>query len=205
MTSKWVKSPLHINLGSRINFKEGSMWGASGSILGPFFTIYMKDLPACAEDVNFTMYADGTSSDKAIRTSQELREELVPAFAKVCEWLKSNKLSLNTIKTEFMIIGTPHCLNRLDENPESTPYIIIDDGGEVKRTKCVKYLGMLVDDKLTWEQHIDYISSTITHNIGILKHIGHFIPRESLLLLYHTLIEPYFKYCSIVWGKCSES
>ena len=56
-------------------------------------------------------YADDTSLDKEIRTSQELREELVPAFAKVCEWLKSNKLSLNTVKTEFMIIGTPCRLN----------------------------------------------------------------------------------------------
>ena len=148
--------------------------------------------------MNVTMYAADTSLDKAIRTSQELREELVPAFAKVCGWLKSNKFSLNTVKTEFMIIGRPHRLNRLDENPESTPYIIIVDGGEVKRTKCVKYLGMIVDDKLTWKQHIDYISSKITRNIGILKRIRRFIPRESLLLLYHTLIEPYFKYCSIV-------
>ena len=104
-----------------------------------------------------------------------------------------------------MIIGTLHRLNRLDENPESTPYMIIVDGGEVKRTKCVKHLGMIVDDKLTSEQHIDYISSKITRNIGILKRIRRFIPRESLLLLYHTLIEPYFKYCSIVWGHCSES
>ena len=104
-----------------------------------------------------------------------------------------------------MVIGTPHHLNRLDKNPESTPYIIIVYGGEVKRTKCVKYLGMIVDDKITREQHIDYISSKITRNIGILKRIRHFIPRESLLLLYHTLIEPYFKYCSIVWGQCSES
>ena len=57
-----------------------------------------------------------------------------------------------------MIIGTSHKLRQLDENPESTPYIIMIDGGEVKITKFVKYLGMLVDDKLAWDQHIDYIS-----------------------------------------------
>ena len=64
---------------------------------------------------------------------------------------------------------------------------------------------MIVDDKLNWSQHLDYISSKITHNIGILKHIRHFIPKASLLLLYHTLLEPCFKYCSIVWGQCSET
>ena len=71
--------------------------------------------------------------------------------------------------------------------------------------KLVKYLGMIADDKLTWSQHVDYISSEITRNIGILTHIRHFIPKQSLLLLYHTLIEPYFKYCSIVWVQCSET
>ena len=64
---------------------------------------------------------------------------------------------------------------------------------------------MVVDDKLTWSQHVDYVSSKITGTIGILKRIRHFISKESLLLLYHTLIEPYFRYCSIVWGQCSET
>ena len=45
----------------------------------------------------------------------------------------------------------------------------------------------------------------MVRNIGILKRIRNFIPQESLLLLYHTLIEPYLRYCSIVWGQCSES
>ena len=78
----------------------------------------------------------------------------------------------------------------------------------MRRVKCVKYLGMMVDDKLTWSQHVDYISSKIIRSIGILKCTGHFIPKKSLLLLYHTLIEPYFKYfkyCSIVWGQCSDN
>ena len=63
----------------------------------------------------------------------------------------------------------------------------------------------MVDDKLVWDQHVDYISSKITCNIGILKRIRRFITQESLLLLYHTLIEPYFRYCSIVWGQCGET
>ena len=75
----------------------------------------------------------------------------------------------------------------------------------MRRVKIVKYLGMIVDDKLVWDQHVDNISSKITRNIGIFKHIRHFIPQESLLLLYHTLIEPYFRYCSIVWGQCGET
>ena len=79
------------------------------------------------------------------------------------------------------------------------------DGQEVKRVKLVKYLGLIVDEKLVWDRYIDYISSKIICGIGILQHIRHFIPRDSLLLLYHTLIEPYFRYCSYVWGQCGET
>ena len=105
-----------------------------------------------------------------------------------------------------MVTGTLQRLNQLDSSPESTPYAIVaDDGQEVRRVKIVKYLGMMVDDKLVWDQHVDYISSKITRNIGILKRIRRFISQESLLLLYHTLIEPYFRYCSIVWGQCGET
>ena len=100
---------------------------------------------------------------------------MVPAFSKVCKWLRNNKLSLNTIKTarEFMVIGTMQRLNQLDSSPESTRYAIVaDDCQKVKRVKIVKYLGMMVDDKLVWDQHVDYISSKITRNIGILNPIS---------------------------------
>ena len=52
---------------------------------------------------------------------------------------------------------------------------------------------------------MDYISSKIIRGIGILKHFRHLVPRDSQLLLYHTLIEPYFRYCGIVWGQCGET
>ena len=177
-----------------------------GSILGPLlFIIFMNDLPAFVQEASITMYTDDTSLHKAFRTSYELKEEIIPAFSKVCKWLRNNKLSLNTVKSEFMIIGTLPRLKQLDSSPESTPYAIVVDGQEVERVKLVKYLGLVVNDKLVWDQHIDYISSKIKRGIGILKRIRHFIPRDSLLLIYHTLIEPYFRYCSIVWGQCGET
>ena len=80
----------------------------------------MNDLPAFVQESNITMYADDTSLDKAFRTSKELQEEMIPAFSKVCKWLRNNKLSLITVKTEFMVIGTLQRLNQLDSSPEST-------------------------------------------------------------------------------------
>ena len=74
-----------------------------------------------------------------------------------------------------------------------------------RRVRCVKFLGIIVDDTLTWEEHIEYISVKIKRGIGILKVTGKFLKRESLILIYRTLIEPFLRYCSIVWCQCNET
>ena len=79
-----------------------------------------------------------------------------------------------------MIIGTSHRLNNLDSLPESTPYLISIDGSYIRRVKQVKYLGFNVDDQLKWEEHIEYISSNIIRNIGVLKWTHAFISKHSL-------------------------
>ena len=150
------------------SFKSISYGVPQGSILGPLlFIIYMNDLPSCVKEAEITMYADDTSLYKAFRTAQDLSDELIPAFVKICEWLKMNKLALNVLKTEFMIIGTSKRLNILEQTPETTPYIISVDGCQIRRVKSVKYLGLIVDDTLTWAEHVDYISTKIRKTLEL--------------------------------------
>ena len=104
-----------------IHSKGSYMWSSPGfhSRATIVHHIYMNNLPAYGQNANITMYADDTSPDKAIRTSQQLKEELILAFSKVYKCLETNKLSLNAVKTEFMIMGTSQRLNQLDkiQNP----------------------------------------------------------------------------------------
>ena len=180
--------------GHMSSFKPISYGVPQGSILGPLlFIIYMNDLPSCVKEAEITMYADDTSLYKAFRTVQDLSDELIPASVKICEWLKMNKLALNVLKTEFMIIGTSQRLNILDQTPETTLYIISVDGCQIRRVKSVKYLGLIVDDTLTWDEHVNYISTKISKNIGIIKRVRTILPQHSLLTLYRTLIEPYLR------------
>ena len=74
------------------------------------------------------------------------------------------------------------------------------NGRLLKRVKRIKYLGSIVDENLTW-----YISVKIRRNIGTLKRMRLTVSRESLVLLYKTLIEPYVRYCNNVWGYCNET
>ena len=96
-----------------------------GSLLGPLlFIVYMNDLPSDTKDVNITMFADDTSLNQEIKTASDIKDDLIPAFVKVCKCLRHNNLSLNAIKTEFMLIGSCQRVGRLDSTHESTPYII---------------------------------------------------------------------------------
>ena len=71
--------------------------------------------------------------------------------------------------------------------------------------RIVKYLGVIVDDTLTWSDHVEYISTKIRRGIGILKRTSKFLKEGSLLMIYSSLIEPYLRYCNIVWGQCNET
>ena len=73
-----------------------------GSILGPLlFIIYMNDLPNCIEHGHVTMYADDTNASNSLKSCCDIEENVIPRMINICDWLKANKLSLNTTKTEF--------------------------------------------------------------------------------------------------------
>ena len=172
-----------------------------GSILGPLlFIVYMNDLPKSVNNVDITMFADDTNFMRAISSLNEIKDELIPALRKVYNWLICNKLSLNTVKTEFMIIGTANGLEKLDKCPVSTPYLILSSPDcHIRRLRCVKYLGIIADDTLTWEGHIEYISVKIKRGICILKVTGKFLKRESLILIIEHLLN-HTSYTAVLYG-----
>ena len=64
----------------------------------------------------------------------------------------------------------------------------------------IKFLGVYLDSKLLWKQHISQISLTISRNIGIMSKLRYKLPTSAMLILYNTLILPHLTYCIIVWG-----
>ena len=68
-----------------------------------------------------------------------------------------------------MLIGSHHRVGRLDSTPESTPYIKQVGDMMIKRVTMVKYLGLVVDENLSWDEHVECMSETISRNIGIIK------------------------------------
>jgi len=77
---------------------------------------------------------------------------------------------------------------------------LLIDGDKLVRAEQAKFLGVIIDSKLTWSSHVQYISLKIMKGIGIMCKLRNILPSRVLLSLYYTLIYPYLTYCVIVWG-----
>ena len=78
------------------------------------------------------------------------------------------------------------------------------DGVSLNRISSTKFLGVIIDENLTWKNHIDAISKTISRNTGMLTKFKHFVPENILYSLYCTLIIivlPYINYGVLIWGN----
>ena len=152
----------------KINGVESSLMNIDfgvpqGSILGPLlFLIFINDLP---EATNFfiRLFADDTflcsQNNDILRLENEVNFEL----QKVYVWLASNKLTLNIKKSKFMFFSNKKKVNR-EMN-------IKINGNKLEKCDNYKYLGVIFDNNLSWQPHIEYICGKISKACGALSKI----------------------------------
>ena len=74
-------------------------------------------------------------------------------------------------------------------------------GNELQRVEESKFLGIIIDQHLTWKNHIDYITKKIIRTTGLLCRIRFYVNQTHLKMLYNSLIYPYLHYGNIVWAN----
>ena len=166
-----------------------------GSILGPLlFVVYINNLPDAVINSEVTLYADDTVLYYFSKEPRLLEDKLNEDLLRVANWLRENKLTLNLDKTKSMIIGS----NRKLGNVSSLSLSIFDT--DINTVSSFKYLGVMLSTNFTWTDHIEYISSKINKNLGLLRRIKHLLPHQARLLFYNSLVLPIFDYVDLVWG-----
>ena len=203
----WFRSYLHnrsqkcgIN-GALSNANVLSCGVPQGSIIGPLlFLIYINDLPNCLQSASAKMFADDTNITCSADNLADLESIVNSELSNLTTWLKANKLSLNIAKTEFMTIGSRQKLQAegdkvIQASLESKP---------IRRVDHTKSLGLIIDDRLSWNFQIDELCKRVSCAIGALKRLRPFVSEATAIQIYRALVLPYFDYCSAVWdGLCN--
>ena len=172
------------------------------SCLGPLlFIVYINDLPLCLERCQVTMYPDDASISFSARSVNDLNLTMNKELDSLRKWLQCNKLSLNVLKTQAMVIGFRPNLKKISTKLVEPPSFSIG-GSEVEMVHNVNYLGVQIDRHLSWDEHIHFIRSKVSRAIGFLKYAKKLLSQDILCKMYRGIVEPHLRYCCSVWGAC---
>ena len=163
-----------------------------GSIISPIlFLLFINDMPKFSDKFNTTLFADDTTLTMSNSNFTNLVGNCNNELNNLVTWTKMNKLCINVGKTELLIIS-----NRTKEDLS-----IHLDNNELTCVKTCKFLGIHLDDKLSFENHVKFVISKISRHTGILYRIRDKLPMKARLDYYYGLIYPYLSYNVVVWGS----
>ena len=166
-----------------------------GSILGPLlFLIYVNDIVNSSSLLKFILFADDTTVIFSHCDMELLFDTLNNELPKISSWFKSNRLSLNLLKTHFINFKGSRVI--LDNAGR-----IEIDGVLIEEKKAATFLGVVINEFLTWDDHISKVLKSVSRCIGILFKLKHCLPLHILLTLYNSILLPHISYCNIVWGS----
>jgi len=142
-----------INDDSRSEMAKFTCGVPQGSTLGPLlFLLYANDLPLVS-NFKTILFADDMVLSLSANSMHELTTKINHELETVDNWLKYNKLSLNYSKTQFMLFTKQNEYIDTNFNVQINNHLL-------SRTECVKYLGVIIDDKLIWKHHITLVKKT---------------------------------------------
>jgi len=222
---KWFKSYLSnrtqkVDVNGSLSEVKGIDIGVlQGSTLGPIlFLCFINDLPL-STNLFSLLFADDTACLAAHDDLSQLCTFVNTELQKLAIWFKSNKLAVNVKKTKYVIFHTKQKKlhmgnNKIFFNNNDLTYNdpdliteldrISNDNNQISE-QSYKYLGILLDENLSFDAHVSYLSAKISKSLYFLSKAKNFLPKKALLNLYFALIHPHLLYCSNIIGCANAS
>lgn len=171
--------------------KENNYGVPQGTVLGPLlFIIYINDIVKTLKYGTCNLFADDmilyVNSDDADEIEYKINMDL----KEISKWLKQNSLKLNVNKTNFMLIRDSH--KRISTN---RCRISIEDE-KIEEVEETKYLGVIIDENLSFNSHVQYVNRKIAKKVNFLYRINKYISPYTRVTIYKTIIAPHFEYCN---------
>ena len=154
-----------------------------GSILGQLLVIiYMNDLMENVVDSNVKLYADDTAIYSSANSHIELILNMRLELDVVTEWLKANKLTLNTQKTKYVIFGSK------TRTATCSALNLKINGSTLEQVPIMKYLDMMLNQHVTFGDHVVYLHGKWFKSLAY---------SEDLIISW---IKVHLFYCTRVWS-----
>jgi len=140
------------------------------SVLGPLlFLIYVNNIQNAISKAKIKLFADDTNLFLHNSDPVQLFANANTCLAQLSEWFSVNRLSLNLDKTCYSVFGPSHM--------DVKGYNLYTNGKIIQNVECCKYLGILIDSDLKWQDHINYLYNKLTKFTSIFYKIRTKLPQ----------------------------
>ena len=199
VSNDWFKSFLtnrqqHVTVLGKKSHKRTIIHGVpQGSVLGPLlFLIYINDLHKSIKSSEVYHFADDTSLIQTNTSLKKLNKNINHDLKLLCEWLRANKISLNSGKTELILFRPKQKTINKNLNFRIS-------GQKLHPQTSVKYLGVQIDEHLTFHTHLKTLVQKLSRAVGMLAKVRHYVPQDTLKNIYFAIFNSDLIYGSQVW------
>ena len=168
-----------------------------GSVLGPLlFIIYTNDINNCLSKVKSILFADDTTIYLRSKDIKSLFSDVKQDLTNLIIWFRTNKLSLNLSKTNYVLFKKNNTKIDIDESEMQLSF-----GNEkIEQKKYVKFLGLLIDEHLEWNYQYKNIIAKLSKSLYILRMVKNMLDTKAKKILYYSYFYSNVLYGLLLWG-----
>jgi hypothetical protein len=148
------------------------------------------------------LFADDTNIFVTAKSTNAAYQAANEVLRAVHNYMQANKLHINLDKTCYMHFN-PQTKPTDRQTDQDQQHVLTINGTDIKQVEEARFLGVTIDNKLSWTSHIKQLNKKLKCHIGAINRIKDNIPNHLHKQLYHTLFESHLGYGITVWGDCS--